>query len=193
MQEKDMHIIERQSITIEDPFNNEDIIIDLGGGGEGIIGILRGKQVTSIDLRQEELDESPEGPIKVVADARNLPFQHEHFTSATAFFFFMYTEEKDRKKIFEEAFRVLKPNSFMYVWDVTIPIPQANDKKIFVIPLQISIRDKIINTGYGTKWESRKMNLDNLTMLAESVGFTVINTKTDNNIFHIKLQKQETN
>ena len=37
-------------------------VLDIGGGGEGIIGRLYGKNVTAIDIRQEELDEAPEGP-----------------------------------------------------------------------------------------------------------------------------------
>lgn len=34
-------------------------ILDIGGGGEGVIGLLYGSQVTAIDNRQEELDEAP--------------------------------------------------------------------------------------------------------------------------------------
>lgn len=41
-------------------------ILDLGGGGEGVIGLIYGGQVTAIDNRQEELDEAPKGPVKLV-------------------------------------------------------------------------------------------------------------------------------
>ena len=34
-------------------------ILDIGGGGEGIIGRLYGPQVIAIDYRQDELDEAP--------------------------------------------------------------------------------------------------------------------------------------
>ena len=33
-------------------------ILDIGGGGEGVIGRLYGRQVVAIDNRQEELDEA---------------------------------------------------------------------------------------------------------------------------------------
>ena len=36
-------------------------ILDVGGGGEGIIGRLYGEQVIAIDNCQEELDEAPDG------------------------------------------------------------------------------------------------------------------------------------
>ena len=35
-------------------------ILDIGGGGEGIIGRLYGSRVTAIDNREEELDEAPD-------------------------------------------------------------------------------------------------------------------------------------
>lgn len=44
-------------------------ILDLGGGGEGIIGRIYGRQATAIDNRQEELDEAPDGPKKLLMDA----------------------------------------------------------------------------------------------------------------------------
>lgn len=34
-------------------------ILDIGGGGEGVIGQLYGQQVVAIDKLQEELDEAP--------------------------------------------------------------------------------------------------------------------------------------
>ena len=42
---------------------NQDLqgrILDLGGGGEGVVGRRWGRQVTAIDNRQEELDEAPD-------------------------------------------------------------------------------------------------------------------------------------
>ena len=36
-------------------------ILDLGGGGEGVIGQIYRQQAVVVDNRQEELDETPEG------------------------------------------------------------------------------------------------------------------------------------
>lgn len=41
-------------------------ILDIGGGGEGIIGQVLGDKVVTIDKLKEELEEAPEGPLKVV-------------------------------------------------------------------------------------------------------------------------------
>ena len=44
-------------------------ILDIGGGGEGIIGRVYGQQVTAIDNRQEELDGAPDNGHKLLMDA----------------------------------------------------------------------------------------------------------------------------
>ena len=44
-------------------------ILDIGGGGEGVIGRVYGPQVTAIDVSVEELAEAPEGFEKLVMDA----------------------------------------------------------------------------------------------------------------------------
>ena len=59
-------------------------ILDLGGGGEGVIGLIYGGQVTAIDNRQEELDEAPKGPVKLVMDAAALAFAGGSFQTVTA-------------------------------------------------------------------------------------------------------------
>lgn len=55
-------------------------VLDIGGGGEGIIGRLYGKNVTAIDIRQEELDEAPEGPTKLCMDAAIWSFPRKALT-----------------------------------------------------------------------------------------------------------------
>ncbi len=45
-------------------------ILDMGGGGEGVIGRLYREQVTAIDNCQEELDVAPGGYEKICMDAR---------------------------------------------------------------------------------------------------------------------------
>lgn len=57
-----MKIIEPQYITISD-FECSGYILDIGGGGEGIIGRLKGKSVIAIDPNKSELQELPVGEI----------------------------------------------------------------------------------------------------------------------------------
>ena len=186
---KEMHVINTQTINIVDPFNDEDNIIDLGGGGEGIIGILRGNQVTAIDIREDELDETPEGPIKVVADARELPFEESSFSACSAFFFLMYVEKVDREKVLKESYRVLKPGGKLFVWDVIISSPKKKIRKLFVVPLKIKIDGRKIHTAYGTRWDSKFMSCTEIIDIAEKIGFKTISRNIDNSTFYIELIK----
>ena len=95
-------------------------ILDLGGGGEGVIGLIYGGQVTAIDNRQEELDEAPEGPVKLVMDAAALAFADGSFQTVTAFFSLMYMDRTTQGRAVREAARVLRPGGQLHLWDAVI-------------------------------------------------------------------------
>lgn len=103
-----LHFFERQRVVVDD-FDTAGFILDLGGGGEGIIGRLKGPQVIAVDANRHELDEAPEGPRKIMMDARDLKFLDEAFEVVTSFFTLMYIDTADHQWVFEEAVRVLVP------------------------------------------------------------------------------------
>ena len=76
-------------------------ILDIGGGGEGIIGRLYGRQVTAIDNRREELDEALEGFEKVLMDACEMSFASASFDHVTFFYTMMFiAKDKQRRAWF---------------------------------------------------------------------------------------------
>ena len=77
------HMIEQQTIEIK-PIKTDGFILDIGGGGEGIIGKLNGTQVAAIDKRPQELEETHNDALKIVMDATDLKFLDNTFTAATA-------------------------------------------------------------------------------------------------------------
>jgi ubiquinone/menaquinone biosynthesis C-methylase UbiE len=170
---KRMYVIHQQVVRIEDVFRDEDRILDLGGGGAGVIGQLRGQQVTAVDIRQDELDESPPGPIKVVADARSLSFPDGSFDAATAFFFLMYVPAADRTVVLKEAHRVLRPGGTLYIWDAVIPARGERTHKLFVVPVRAELPHQTIKTAYGVPWKGREMSGDSIARMARAVGFAV--------------------
>ena len=100
---------EQVKLEIKD-FKADGFILDIGGGGEGVIGRLKGIQVIAIDIIKNELLEAADGPFKILMDARDLSFLEASFNTATAFFSLMYIKTKeDQQKIFNEVGRVLKP------------------------------------------------------------------------------------
>ena len=92
--EKRFFIFPQVEIDIED-FDYEGYILDIGGGGEGVIGQLKDKDVIAVDISKRELEESPDGPLKIVMDARELQFLDESFSTVTAFFALMYVQQRE--------------------------------------------------------------------------------------------------
>jgi hypothetical protein len=62
--------LESQTVNVKD-FDATGFILDIGGGGEGVIGQLKEKQVIAIDRNRRELEEAPDGPLKIVMNAGN--------------------------------------------------------------------------------------------------------------------------
>ncbi len=186
---KRLQVITSQTVRLDDPFLDTDRILDLGGGGEGVIGVLRGSQVTAVDIRQGELDDAPEGPVKVVADARRLPFAERSFDAATAFFFLMYVPAGDRPLVLREALRVLAPGGCLRIWDVSIPPRGGRTAGTFVVPLCARLPHRTIRTAYGVPWEGREMSGDDIARLGRDAGFTVTALTRTGQTFHLVLSK----
>jgi len=185
-----IYLVDQQTIRIEDPFTDDDLILDLGGGGEGVIGLLRGRQVVAIDRRPDELEEAADGPIKLIGDACELPFLDGSFDAATAFFFLMYMPIEDRKKALAEAFRVLKPGGTLHLWDLRIPLKGEEPQEIYCVMLNIVLPDREIGTGYGAPWVAeREMTADSIASLARDVGFEIVEEEIGPETFRMTLRK----
>ena len=170
-------------------FKSEGFILDIGGGGEGVIGRLKGKEVVAIDFLKEELEEAPDGPLKIVMDARDLQFLEGTFHVATSFFSLMYMNGSDHAKVFSEVFRVLVPGGRFLIWDVVLPQRLAPDKEIAVFPLLVKLPNEEIDVGYGTLWPEQDQDVSYYIRLADNAGFNII-TQTDKDpTFFLELQK----
>ncbi|MFB0567542.1 MAG: class I SAM-dependent methyltransferase [Candidatus Bathyarchaeia archaeon] len=159
-----------QSIELS-PTETEGLILDIGGGGEGIIGKLNGRQVIAIDTSERELLETQNEALKVVMDATDLKFLPESFDACTAFFSFMYIPKNKHLKVFEEAHRVLKDNGKLLLWDVKIP-EKHGDYKAFMVRLKIRLPNEETEAGYGVKWQ--KQNIEHFKELAQKTKFKII-------------------
>jgi ubiquinone/menaquinone biosynthesis C-methylase UbiE len=184
-----MFLIDQQIVQINDVFGDDDLILDLGGGGEGVIGQLRGRQVVAVDIRKQELEDCASGPIKVVADAKELPFLDETFDAVTAFFFLMYVPISDRASVLTEAFRVLSPGGKFYIWDVKIPSRGERTQDVFVVPVEAKLRDRTIKTGYGVGWDDREMSVDSIIQMTQDAGFAVEDEASTGELFQLTLTR----
>lgn len=187
--ESRIHFFPRQGLVLED-FPAEGYILDVGGGGEGIIGILKGEQVVAIDLHRCELEAAPAGPLKIAMDATQLQFVDATFGAATAFFSLMYIRDtRDLQKVFGEVFRVLKPGAEFRVWDVVLSRRADADKDFYCVRLSVGVAGREIRAGYGQPWPRQKRTLSFYLNLARDAGFREMEQNTDGRVLFMRLHK----
>lgn len=168
---------------------NKDIegtILDIGGGGEGIITRVFQEQVVAIDNRREELDEAPGGSIKIVMDASNLMFTDSCFDNVTAFYSFMYISKALHQKVISEIKRVLKYSGYLYIWDATIT--EANP---FIAELKVQIPNELISSTYGVKKNDAVQDEQYFRYALEEAGFELLIESLYDGHFYQKWTKRE--
>lgn len=171
-----MHDYERQLLKVDD-FDATSYVLDIGGGGEGIIGRLMPSQVVAIDLYKRELEDSPAGPLKIVMDATDLKFLDASFDTVTAFYSLMYMKAEIQKKVFAEVARVLKPGGRWLIWDAAIPTAVDSDTKGPVFYFEFKLPKETVRTGYGTFWPPQPMDVAWYRALAAEAGLKVVSAK----------------
>jgi len=179
---------ETQIVDVED-FDAEGYILAIGGGGEGIIGQLKGNQVISIDISRRELEESHPGPLKIIMDARDLLFLDDSFNTAASFFTLCYISGEDHEKVFQEVLRVLASQGKFLIWDVVLKERKDKAKDIAIFPLLVRLPNKEINTGYGVHWPEKSHDLSYYIQLSKRVGFEIVVKKEQGQWFYLELKK----
>ncbi len=183
------HTFERQHVVV-DGLPTSGTILDIGGGGGGIIGLIAGERVIAIDRLKEELEEAPAGPLKIVMDARDLQFLDSTLQTATSFFTLMYMGNEDHQRVFEEVFRVLAPGGRFLIWDTVLPPRTNEDEDVAIFPVTVELADgETISNNYGVRWPSEGRDAAYYQQLAEAAGFEVLSRRAVDRHVFIELQK----
>ena len=102
---------------------SEDLILDIGGGGEGLASRIGKQRVCSVDFRISEIREAQihDAPANwFVCDGRALCFVNSSFDYATLWFSLGYMrDDVTKKKVLNEVFRVLKPGQSALMLEYT--------------------------------------------------------------------------
>ena len=171
--EDNIFFLKKQEIVLND-FDAAGYILDIGGGGEGVIGKLKGNQVIAIDPSKRELEEAPPGPLKIVMDGTDLKFLDDTFGTVTSFFTLMYVKgADDHARVFGEVFRVLAPGGRFLIWDANLPRRFDEEKEVVAFFLLVKLPEGEIDTGYGADWPEEDQDLAYYRRLAENAGFNI--------------------
>ena len=160
-------------------------ILDIGGGGEGIIGRLYTNQVVAIDIRQDELDEAPMGFEKILMDATQLKFKDNSFDHVTSFYTLMFMNNEAQKRAISEAARVLKNNGELHIWDCDILSAYPEP---FCVDIAVQLPDEQIFTTYGVG----KMDSQDETGIVEmclNSGLILVTQKHSKYGFYLSFKK----
>jgi len=176
-------------VSIKRTISKDDRILDIGGGGEGIIGKLYGKNVVSIDHLLEELEETNNESLKIVMKAENMDFLDDSFDHVTLFFTLMYMDSKIKEKVLKESFRVLRNGGTLSIWDINIPKYCGGDKDIFLAHLNIKLPEESIKVAYGIKMKEDTHDMDTIKKYCETIGFKFIKQECNGEVFNIDLIK----
>jgi len=161
-------------------------IMDIGGGGEGVIGRYCGDNVVAIDIRKDELEETPDIGLKIVMDAADMSFLDNQFDNITCFYSLMYMGTKSLTKAIGEAYRVLKPGGYLYIWDAEIPFEPMEG--VFVVQLDIQMLNERITPGFGISW-NRGQSAESILGVCKEAGFVNSENASNNGAIFLKLQK----
>ena len=144
-------------------------VLDIGGGGEGVIAQVGGGQVVAVDKLFSEIGEARDkAPAAnwLTANAAQLPCANGSFAQTTAFFSCMYMPNEIKATIFKETYRVLQPGGEFWIWDA----PMSARSGVFALRLQVTLpNQKIITTAYGVR--AKDQSAASLGDLLQQAGF----------------------
>jgi ubiquinone/menaquinone biosynthesis C-methylase UbiE len=152
--------------------SGKGLILDIGGGGEGLVSRIEGERVCALDIRMSEIREAQihgHSSNWFVADGANLCFKDEVFDIVTLWFSLGYISDWNTKReVLEAAHRVLKKSGRLSI--MASHISGSNERFIFwaTFTLPDGTRSKI---GYGVKGDQNQ-TLPRILELVTKVGFS---------------------
>ncbi|MHA1771273.1 MAG: class I SAM-dependent methyltransferase [Candidatus Thorarchaeota archaeon] len=174
----------QQKVTLQE-LRRDQLILDVGAGGEGIVARLGGKQVCAVDIRMDEIREARihDPPAQwLVADGRRLCFADNTFDMVTFWFSLGYfrTAENKRESL-SEAYRVLQDDGILSIKAAQI---NCEEERFIFRVLYIFPDGTLSSVGYGVKG-GQEQTMKSMKDLIENAGFKCKNCKSHGHWFEI--------
>jgi ubiquinone/menaquinone biosynthesis C-methylase UbiE len=152
-------------------FSEEGLILDIGGGGEGLVSRIERDRVCAVDIRMSEIREAQihgHSTNWFAADGENTCFHNEVFDIVTLWFSLGYMSDwTTKQRVLEEAYRVLKKNGRLSV--LASKIPKTSDR--FVFWANFTMPDGFTSKiGYGVRG-GQSQTLHRVLELVGKAGF----------------------
>ena len=162
---------EPQNIKLQ-RFSEEGLILDIGGGGEGLVSRIEGDRVCALDIRMSEIREAQihgHSSNWFVADGATLCFKDEIFDIVALWFSLGYMSDwKIKQAVLEAAYRVLKKNGRLSI--MASSIPETTERLIFWATFTLP-DGTLSKTGYGVRG-GQSQTLPRILELVTKVGFS---------------------
>jgi len=162
-------------------------IVDICGGGEGVIARIGRERVTAVDRLHSEIDEAkPFAPEAtwVLADVRQIPFSDTSFDNATCFFGGMCMSNEVKVAAFKEVHRILRPNGEFWCWDASMPVKED----FFVIRLLVDLPcGKQVTTRYGNP--RKEQSPEQVIGIMKAAGFSDVKIMERHEYWHFLIAR----
>jgi len=159
-----------QTIYLDD-LPKDRLILDIGGGGEGLVSRIGGKRVCAMDYRLSEILEAKihEPPANwLVADAKSLPFRNGSFDMVTLWFSLGYmTGWTTKECIMAQSFGALKRGGDLSIYACRV---DCREERFIFNALFILPDGTVSKVGYGVQG-NQGQTIESVCTLLERVGF----------------------
>lgn len=167
----------------------EGLILDVGGGGEGLVSRIGGTKVCAVDIRMSEIREAQiHGPPSnwFVGDGQVLCFQENVFDVVTLWFSLGYMSDWSiKQRVLEEAHRVLGKSGRLSI--LAIRIQESCERLTFWG--HFTFPDGMTSqVGYGVRG-GQEQTLGPITELLSDIGFKIRSHEDNNEWFEIQAIK----
>lgn len=177
-----------QKIKLEQ-VSGKGLILDIGGGGEGLVSRIEGDRVCALDIRMSEIREAQihgHSSNWFVADGASLCFNNEIFDVVTSWFSLGYMRDWSTKRaVLEAAYRVLKKKGRLSI--MASHIPESSKRLIFWATFTLP-DGTLSKTGYGVRG-GQNQTLPRILELVTDAGFNQHQHEDHGDWFKVEARK----